>query len=383
MTAVHFEAVGKRFANGVRAVRELTLHVESGELLVLVGPSGCGKTTTIRMLAGLEDPTSGTISLDERVVNDISARDRNIAMVFQSYALYPHMSVADNIGYPLRMAKLDKSERAARVAKVASQLRLEKVLETKPAQLSGGQRQRVAMGRAMVRKPAVFLMDEPLSNLDAQLRVALRAELAELQRSLGTTMLYVTHDQVEAMTMGHRVAVMHDGELQQADAPAELYANPANTFVASFVGTPPMNLIEGSIMAADDGFVGFQSSSMWLPLSDHRPPSLTPGAAAVLGIRPEHLRLTSNGPIAGRVELVEVLGGESLVHVGETGADFHSVETTLEADDEKLRPSRIVVRVHDASQLPRIGDAVCLDVDAAGVRWFNRSSGLAVRALAS
>ena len=247
MAQVSLEGVTKRFGE-TTAVDDLTLQVADGELLVLLGSSGCGKTTVLRMVAGLEDVTEGTVTIGERVVNDVDPKDRDVAMVFQSYALYPHLTVAKNIEFPLRQRSVEKEERATRVKRAAETLGLSALLGRKPAQLSGGQRQRVALARAIVREPLVFLMDEPLSNLDAALRVQTRADIVELQSRLATTTLYVTHDQVEAMTMGHRIAVMSEGQLQQVAPPEELYAKPANTFVAHFLGSPGMNLIEGMLV---------------------------------------------------------------------------------------------------------------------------------------
>ncbi len=248
MADVAFEAVDKVYDNGVQAVFDLTLEAHDGEFLVLVGPSGCGKTTALRMVAGLEEISGGTVKIGGRVVNDVSSKERDIAMVFQNYALYPHLSVAENIAFGLRLRKTDKKIINERVAWAAKMLDLVPYLERRPKELSGGQRQRVAMGRAIVRQPQVFLMDEPLSNLDAKLRVQMRADIAKLQRELGVTTMYVTHDQVEAMTMGDRVAVMSKGRLQQVDAPQRLYDRPANLFVAGFIGTPPMNLLEGTAL---------------------------------------------------------------------------------------------------------------------------------------
>lgn len=246
MATVSLEKITKVYPNGVEAVHELDLEVADGELTVLVGPSGCGKTTALRMVAGLEDITSGSIYIGGRLMNEVAPRDRDIAMVFQNYALYPHMTVAQNIGFALRMRKVPKEQVRAQVAEAASILGLTDQLDRKPGQLSGGQRQRVAMGRAIVRDPAVFLMDEPLSNLDAKLRVQMRAEVLSLQKHLGVATLYVTHDQVEAMTMGSRVAVLNAGVLQQYDSPQVLYARPANLFVATFMGSPPMNIYEAA-----------------------------------------------------------------------------------------------------------------------------------------
>src|SRR4051794_7365124 len=253
MADVAFNEVDKVYENGVQAVFDLTLDIYDGEFLVLVGPSGCGKTTALRMVAGLEDISDGTLSIGGRVVNDLTPKERDIAMVFQNYALYPHLSVAENIAFGLRLRKESKSVINERVSWAAKMLDLTPYLARRPKELSGGQRQRVAMGRAIVRQPQAFLMDEPLSNLDAKLRVQMRADIAHLQRELGTTTIYVTHDQVEAMTMGDRVAVMSQGVLQQVDAPQRLYDHPANLFVAGFIGTPPMNLLEGDVSTGDDG----------------------------------------------------------------------------------------------------------------------------------
>ena len=252
MADVKFDEIDKVYDNGVRAVDDLSLDIPDGEFLVLVGPSGCGKTTALRMVAGLEEISGGTLSIGGRVVNDLTPKERDIAMVFQSYALYPHLSVAENIAFGLRLRKTSKSVISERVAWAAKMLDLTPYLDRRPKQLSGGQRQRVAMGRAIVRQPQVFLMDEPLSNLDAKLRVQMRADISKLQRDLGTTTVYVTHDQVEAMTMGDRVAVMNQGVLQQVDTPQRLYDQPANLFVAGFIGTPPMNLIEADVSVDGD-----------------------------------------------------------------------------------------------------------------------------------
>ena len=253
MATVVLDDVNKVYDNGFQAIHDLSLEIADSEFLVLVGPSGCGKSTALRMIAGLETITSGTMSIGDRVVNDVQPKDRDIAMVFQNYALYPHMTVFDNIGFALKLAKVPKAEINERVRKAASVLELEPWLDRKPGQLSGGQRQRVAMGRAIVRQPKAFLMDEPLSNLDAKLRVQMRAEIASLQRNLGVTTVYVTHDQVEAMTMGDRVAVLKDGFLQQVDTPQNLYDHPTNVFVAAFIGSPSMNLYESSVTVNEGG----------------------------------------------------------------------------------------------------------------------------------
>src|SRR6187431_629311 len=266
MATVTLGAVNKVYENGFHAIHDLNLDINDEEFLVLVGPSGCGKSTALRMIAGLETITSGTLKIGDRVVNDIEPKDRDIAMVFQNYALYPHMTVADNIGFALKLARVPKDEIKRRVTQAAHILELEPYLDRKPGQLSGGQRQRVAMGRAMVREPAAFLMDEPLSNLDAKLRVQMRAEIAALQRELGVTTCYVTHDQVEAMTMGDRVAVLKDGYLQQVDSPQNLYDKPGNVFVAAFIGSPSMNLFEATLhVSGDVGTVTLGSHVLGLP----------------------------------------------------------------------------------------------------------------------
>ena len=259
MAQVVLEKLDKIYPNGVQAIHQLDLEIQDGEFLVLVGPSGCGKSTALRMIAGLEEITAGTLKIGDRVVNDVAPKDRDIAMVFQNYALYPHMTVYDNIGFSLKLAKVPKAELDSRVRNAAQILELEDFLDRKPGQLSGGQRQRVAMGRAIVRQPSAFLMDEPLSNLDAKLRVQMRAEIARLQRDLGVTTFYVTHDQVEAMTMGDRVAVIKDGYLQQVDTPQNLYDHPANIFVASFIGSPSMNIYEAQL-----GELGDQGATLHL-----------------------------------------------------------------------------------------------------------------------
>ena len=312
MAVVQFQGVTRRFAQtDAPAVESLDLEVADGELLVLVGPSGCGKTTSLRMLAGLEPVDEGTILMDGRDITHQDPRRRDVAMVFQSYALYPHMTVAENIGFHLRVSGVPKAQRIQRVREAAELLDLGDLLDRRPAKLSGGQRQRVAMGRAIVRQPSVFLMDEPLSNLDAQLRGQTRVQIAALQRRLGVTTLYVTHDQVEAMTMGDRVAVMHAGRLQQCAPPTELYLHPANLIVASFVGSPTMNLLDGLI----DGR-GVTVGDLSLPLSAAQRSAAT-SAALTIGVRPDNWQLMtadeSEGFVA-RIEAIETLGNESLLH---------------------------------------------------------------------
>jgi len=325
MAAVTFSAVSKTYPDGTRAVASIDLEADDGELLVLVGPSGCGKTTALRMVAGLEEITEGEVSIGERVVNWVPAKDRDIAMVFQSYALYPHLSVKENIAFGPKVRGLDRDEIDRRVLDVARVLGLEELLDRKPRNLSGGQRQRVAMGRAIVREPAAFLMDEPLSNLDAKLRVQMRAEVSRLQRDLRVTTIYVTHDQVEAMTMGDRVAVMRRGELQQVAPPQELYDRPVNLFVGGFIGSPAMNLLEAELESSDGGLrakIGEQSLALGPELLDQRPELRRfEGRKAIVGIRPEDLEdaeLASDSPedrrLRGKVELREALGSEVLAH---------------------------------------------------------------------
>ena len=302
---IEFQNVSKTFG-GTSVVADLSLKIEDGEFVVLLGPSGCGKTTTLRMLAGLESVTSGDIFINGERVNDVPTQHRDLAMVFQSYALYPHMTIAENIGYPLRVRKLEKSERDERVKHVAAMLEIESLLERKPRQLSGGERQRVALARAIVREPRAYLMDEPLSNLDARLRVQMRGELKRLQHQLGTTTIYVTHDQAEAMTLASRVAVMKKGRIQQFDTPMNIYNQPANRFVAEFVGSPSMNFIEGGIEAGT-----FVSDAFKVAL-----PALANKSQLTIGIRPEHIQVLSeprDGAIAATIYVTELMGNETFV----------------------------------------------------------------------
>jgi multiple sugar transport system ATP-binding protein len=342
MAEVRFERATRVYpGSDVAAVDALELEIGDGEFMVLVGPSGSGKTTALRMLAGLEEVDAGAVLIDGRDVSDDPPKRRDVAMVFQNYALYPYLTVAANIAFPLRIARVPKAVREARVREVAELLELTPYLERKPGQLSGGQRQRVAMGRAIVRKPRVFLMDEPLSNLDAKLRVQMRADIAELQARLGVTTVYVTHDQAEAMTLGHRVAVLKDARLQQCDTPRVLFDRPVNTFVAGFVGSPSMNLCR--MPCADDGSISFGGVEI-------RPPAGVNGAAAsnggpgvIVGVRPEALELASEG-LAANVEVIEELGSDAYV--------FCSAEL---ADG----PARLVARV-DARHAPARGERVSL-----------------------
>jgi len=337
-SGISFERVDKVFPDGTTAVSGLDLEMPEGEFMVLVGPSGCGKTTALRMVAGLEEISAGTIRIGDRIVNDVPAKDRDIAMVFQSYALYPHMTVYENMAFGLRMRKLRKADIDTRVRRAAKVLGIGELLSRKPRALSGGQRQRVAMGRAIVRQPKVFLMDEPLSNLDAKLRVQMRAEISALQRELDVTTLYVTHDQVEAMTMGDRVAVVRKGELQQVGSPRELYDEPVNLFVAGFIGSPAMNMVTARLEREGESLIArFGEHRLTLPAElVGRRPALEgfTGREVVLGIRPEDLEdpsIAGEGwpTITGRVRLTEALGSEVVVHV-DVAARPAVTEVTLE-----------------------------------------------------
>jgi multiple sugar transport system ATP-binding protein len=328
MATVTFDHVYKRFADDVIAVNDLNLQVADGEFLVLVGPSGCGKTTALRCIAGLETISDGKLSIGDQVVNDVAPKDRDIAMVFQSYALYPHMSVYDNLAFGLKLRKMPKAEIDTRVREAAGILGLDRYIDRKPKALSGGQRQRVALGRAIVREPKVFLMDEPLSNLDAKLRVQTRAEIARIHRRLGTTIVYVTHDQVEAMTMGDRIAVMKEGVLQQVGTPEELYTHPANLFVAGFIGSPAMNFV--TVTSAGDGLMMGQSR-LTLAGEPARAAAARPdGSTLTIGFRPEHLKLADGMTdsvmrFPAEVDVVEYLGNEELIHARTEGNDIVAI----------------------------------------------------------
>ena len=366
MAKVVFDHVTKRFGDVV-AVRDLVLDIADREFLVLLGPSGCGKSTALRMVAGLEDASDGEILIGDRVVNDVEPKDRDVAMVFQSYALYPHMTVAGNIAFPLKSRKVGTAERDKLVADSAAALGLSDLLARKPAQLSGGQRQRVALARAIVRRPQAFLMDEPLSNLDAKLRVQTRAELIELQRRLETTVIYVTHDQVEAMTMGHRIAIMRDGVLQQVGPPQEVYDTPANLFVANFIGTPPMNMVPGRVVASDAGGAG--SLAVELPGARvELPPELAGRLAqrgvgeVVIGVRPEHLLLGTDGAVPAFVSVVESLG--------------HERHVICRLEDGTM----VITRQAADLPAPDVGDAVRLQAESARFHVFDADSGARVGA---
>jgi multiple sugar transport system ATP-binding protein len=341
---VAFDRVSKIYPDGTRAVNDINLEIQDGEFMVLVGPSGCGKTTALRMVAGLEDISEGALRIGDRIVNHVPSRDRDIAMVFQSYALYPHLSVYENIAFGLRLRKMSKQEIDERVHRAARVLGLEEYLKRKPRALSGGQRQRVAMGRAIVREPAAFLMDEPLSNLDAKLRVQTRAEIAKLQKDLGVTTIYVTHDQIEAMTMGDRVAVMRKGELQQVDDPQTLYDRPLNLFVGGFIGSPAMNMLDAQIASQNGGLaakIGDQTIALGSETLEHRPALRNyDGKRVIIGIRPEDLEdaaLETDAPadrrLIGRLELREALGSELMAHFAIKGAHAETDETRELARD--------------------------------------------------
>ncbi|TNY37465.1 ABC transporter ATP-binding protein [Thermomonospora catenispora] len=396
MAEVVLAGVGKVYPDGTRAVTDLNLHIGDGEFLVLVGPSGCGKTTALRMVAGLEDISEGEIRIGDRVVNRVPARDRDVAMVFQSYALYPHLSVRENIGFGLSLRKVPKDEIRRKVEDVAERLGLADHLDRKPRNLSGGQRQRVAMGRAIVREPQAFLMDEPLSNLDAKLRVQMRAEIARIQRDLGVTTIYVTHDQTEAMTLGDRVAVMKKGVLQQVAPPQELYDRPANLFVAGFIGSPAMNMLIGRLTGEGDAlrveFRGGQSLRV-------EPETLTARPAlrsyldrpVVVGIRPEDMEDAelAPGPEDARLtctaDLVEAMGSDVLVHFS-VDADLVVTDDTRElardvgADDPQPAAqggAPMVARFSPRTRV-KVGDPVIAQVDTARMHFFDPETGASI-----
>ena len=385
MAKIVFEGVTKEF-DEVVAVDDVSLEIEDGEFMVLVGPSGCGKSTILRLLAGLEDVTAGEIWIDEKQVTDLSSKERDIAMVFQNYALYPHMTVEENIAFGLKLRRVPRDERERRAKEVATVLAIEHLLERKPAQLSGGQRQRVAMGRAMIREPVAFLMDEPLSNLDAKLRVQMRAELARLHDRLRTTTVYVTHDQVEAMTLGDRVAVLRDGLLQQVDTPQRLFARPANLFVAAFVGSPPMNLVEGIVERGAISFAGFQ-----LPLGERTDLSGHEGRSVIVGIRPSDLEDVDVWGTSGtsvldvEVDITEELGSEVNVLFTVDAPPVTSEEALAAASDEgadDILPliterAQFCARV-DARTSAQPGGRVRLAVDPSRFHFFEPDTGLAI-----
>ena len=372
---IKLEAVDKVYDNGFHAVHQLSLEVEDGEFLVLVGPSGCGKSTALRMIAGLETITGGTLHIGDTDVTTLEPKDRDIAMVFQSYALYPHLTVRDNIAFALKLRKMPKDEINRRVDEAARILELTENLDRRPGQLSGGQRQRVAMGRAIVRQPKAFLMDEPLSNLDAKLRVQMRAEIARLQHSLNVTTVYVTHDQIEAMTMGDRVAVMSRGLLQQVDSPQNLYDHPKNLFVASFIGSPQMNLVEATFHADGNWFDvnGERINTPSSVMSAHPGLAAYNGRKVALGIRPEHIEdsafVATGDEIRGSVEVREGLGSEVILHlsINATSVGTAGVETS----------QGFLARVDPRTAL-RVGDTASMRINADNMHFFDLETTLAI-----
>ena len=395
MASVELDGINKVYDNGFHAVQDLSIDVADGEFLVLVGPSGCGKSTALRMVAGLEDISSGELRIGGRRVNELEPQDRDIAMVFQSYALYPHMSVEDNIAYGLKLRKMPKDEMNARIKKAADMLELTPLLDRKPKQLSGGQRQRVAMGRAIVREPQVFLMDEPLSNLDAKLRVQMRAEISAVVRSLKTTTLYVTHDQTEAMTMGDRMAVMKAGILNQLGTPSECYDTPNNIFVAQFVGSPPMNLVTANVVGTGDRMalkVGDVTLTVPAALLDAKPALRNyVGKKVVMGVRSEDMEDSSlnQGPedqrLKGTITLTEALGSEIVVHFSFDAERVETPDTKLlakESGEQELNTLGQGVK-WVASFAPRSrvrnGDTVDISVDMERIHLFDPETSEAIR----
>ena len=397
MASVELDNINKLYENGFHAVRDLKIDVADGEFLVLVGPSGCGKSTALRMVAGLEDISTGELRIGGKRVNEVNPQGRDIAMVFQSYALYPHMSVRDNIAYGLKLRKMPKDQINARIQKAADMLELTPLLDRKPKQLSGGQRQRVAMGRSIVREPQVFLMDEPLSNLDAKLRVQMRAEISEVVRSLNTTTLYVTHDQTEAMTMGDRMAIMKAGVLQQLGTPGECYDTPRNIFVAQFVGSPPMNLALVRVVEGNDGLrLEFGDSSLQLPESQlAQRPALKSyvGRSVALGVRSEDMEdanlasAPADRRIKAKVNLTEALGSEIVVHFTFPGQPVVTDDTKLIAEESGEGELHIgadegikwVASFAPRSRV-RAGDEIEIAVDVERAHFFDPQTSEAVRA---
>ncbi len=397
MAGVVLDKVNKHYDNGFHAVRDLSIDIEDGEFIVLVGPSGCGKSTALRMVAGLEDISSGTLSIGDRVVNTLSSRERDIAMVFQSYALYPHMTVADNIAYGLKIRRMDKAEIEKRVKRAGDMLELGPLLDRKPKQLSGGQRQRVAMGRAIVREPQVFLMDEPLSNLDAKLRVQMRAEIAQVQRDLNVTTIYVTHDQTEAMTMGDRVALMKAGVLQQLGSPQHLYDHPDNIFVAGFIGSPPMNMAVATLgRVGEDLALTLGGATLTLPSSTvGERPALEKyvGRELAVGVRSEDMEdaalargdVAADARVRATVSLTEALGSEIVVHFPVQAPRVVTEDTVALEQDAGIGDVPVAHQRNTwvASFSPRSrvrpGDEVEIAVDVERLHFFDPESGLAIR----
>ena len=349
MGSVEIDGIGKSYGN-LAVLHDISLAVEDGEFIVLVGPSGCGKSTLLRMIAGLEDTLEGEIRIGGRIVNEQSPKERNIAMVFQNYALYPHMTVAENMGFSLRLSRVDKDEINEKLGNAASILGLADLMGRYPRQLSGGQRQRVAMGRAIVRDPTAFLFDEPLSNLDAKLRVQMRAEIKALHQRISTTMIYVTHDQVEAMTMADRIVVMRDGRIEQIGAPLDVYDRPANMFVAGFIGSPSMNFLAGKLESQDNGTVFTLPGGTRIAINASNLPA---GSDVVMGVRPEHFIIADKGAAAA-VTVIEPMGSETQIHA-------------------RMENQEVVILSHQRQKISP-GETVHLDVDAGAVRFFDRRS---------
>ena len=397
MAGITLENVSKVYPDGTLAVQSLDLEVRDGELVVFVGPSGCGKTTALRMVAGLEDATEGTIRIGDEVVNDLPPKDRDIAMIFQNYALYPHMSAFDNMAFALKLRNVDRPERRRRVGAAARVLGLADVLPKRPRTLSGGQRQRVAMGRAIVREPRAFLMDEPLSNLDAKLRVQMRAEIARLQRELNVTTIYVTHDQSEAMTLGERVAVMRDGRLQQLDEPKGLYDRPVNLFVGEFIGSPAMNLVGADLRRSNGDYmaeIGEQSLRLGADVLAQRPDlARFEGRRLILGIRPEDMEdaaLASDVPrderISATVDIVEDLGSEALVHFGVQAPPVRGEDVRAAVGDEAIEATEVATRREgtlfvarlDRASRARAGEPIEVAVKTGRLHFFDPETGLGI-----
>ncbi len=386
--------MSKVYPDGTRAVSDMSLDIEDGEFMVLVGPSGCGKTTALRMVAGLEDISEGVLRIGERVVNNVPPKDRDIAMVFQSYALYPHLSVYDNIAFSLKLQGEKKAEIGRRVNEAAHVLGLESLLDKKPRALSGGQRQRVAMGRAIVRNPQAFLMDEPLSNLDAKLRVQMRAEISRLQTDLGTTTIYVTHDQIEAMTMGDRIAVMRKGELQQVGPPQDLYDRPVNLFVGGFIGSPAMNMLEAQLARSNGGLaveIGDQRLALDEALGSRPALRNYEGRTVIVGIRPEHVEdasMTDAPPdrrLRGEVVLTEALGSEIVAHIAVDAKpaltdDVRELAQDIgeDIDDEVAEGKTTLVGRIDARSKLNIGEPAELSVDTGALHFFDLDTGAGI-----
>ncbi|HEY7565548.1 MAG TPA: sn-glycerol-3-phosphate ABC transporter ATP-binding protein UgpC [Acidimicrobiia bacterium] len=395
MASITFDKVGKVYPGGTRAITDVNLNILDGEFLVLVGPSGCGKSTLLRMIAGLEEVTEGALKIGDRVVNDVTPKDRDIAMVFQNYALYPHMSVFDNMAFGLKLRKMSKDEIKRRVSEAARVLEITEYLSRKPKALSGGQRQRVAMGRAIVREPSAFLMDEPLSNLDAKLRVQMRSEIGLLQQRLGTTTVYVTHDQTEAMTMGDRVAVIRKGRLQQVDTPRVLYDQPDNLFVAGFIGSPSMNFVYGTLEGSGDNLsVSFAGDKVKIDpkaIANRSKLSEYSGKEIVIGVRPEDFELVSAVPnadpaqsITVKTDLVEQLGSEAYLHFTKPSPPVITPDIRELLADQGTDPAtlgnvtKFTARV-DPDFVPRPGEEVKLVIETAKLHFFDKESGEAIR----